>query len=158
MNKITKQDGLALVAGTIFGIGLGLSQMTDRQRVLGFLDLAGIWDPTLLFVLAAAVAFTVIAFRFVLRRPTPVLDKKFYVPDSNAIDSRLVLGSAIFGVGWGISGYCPGPGIAALAIGSWNPVLFVVALVTGMFAFNRYEKRAPSTQSSQTHPSQPAKN
>ena len=147
MNKITKRDGLALVTGTIFGIGLGLSQMTDRQRVLGFLDLAGIWDPTLLFVLAAAVAFTAIAFRFVLRRPTPLLDKKFYVPDSNAIDSRLVLGSAIFGVGWGISGYCPGPGIAALAIGSWNPVLFVIALVTGMFVFNRYEKISPARQS-----------
>ncbi len=140
MNKTIKQDGLALAAGTLFGVGLGLSQMTDRQRVLGFLDVAGIWDPTLFFVLAGAVAFTVIAFRFVLRRPTPLLDKKFYVPDSNAIDSRLVVGAAIFGVGWGISGYCPGPGIAALAIGSWNPVLFVVALAIGMFVFNRYEK------------------
>ena len=147
MNKITKQDGLALVTGAIFGVGLGLSQMTDRQRVLGFLDLTGIWDPTLLFVLAGAVAFTIIAFRFVLRRPTPLLNKKFYVPNSNVIDSRLVLGSAIFGVGWGISGYCPGPGIAALAIGSWNPVLFVIALVTGMFAYNRYEKSTLTRQS-----------
>lgn len=134
-----KQDFLALISGVIFGVGLGLSQMIDRQRVLGFLDLAGTWDPTLLFVLAGAVALTVVTFRFVLRRKTPLLANKFYMPTRSDVDGRLILGAAIFGIGWGISGYCPGPGIAALLLGSWNPVLFVLALAAGMFAFNRYE-------------------
>lgn len=139
MKQLEKQDFLALISGIVFGVGLGLSQMIDRQRVLGFLDLAGIWDPTLLFVLVGAVAFTVVAFRFVLRRKVPLLGDKFYVPSRSDIDIKLVLGAAMFGVGWGLSGYCPGPGIAALALGSWNPVLFVLALVAGMFAFQRYE-------------------
>ena len=135
------KDFLALISGIVFGTGLGLSQMIDRQRVLGFLDLAGTWDPTLLFVLAGAVAFTIVAFRFVLRRKTPLLADKFYVPSRNDVDGKLVLGAALFGVGWGLSGYCPGPGITALVLGSWNPVLFVLALVAGMFAFNYYEAR-----------------
>ena len=135
------KDFLALISGIVFGIGLGLSQMIDRQRVLGFLDLAGTWDPTLLFVLAGAVAFTIVAFRFVLRRKTPLLADKFYVPSRNDVDYKLVLGAALFGVGWGLSGYCPGPGITALVLGSWNPVLFVLALVAGMFAFNYHEAR-----------------
>lgn len=139
MKKSLKQDLLALLSGTIFGIGLSLSQMIDRQRVLGFLDLAGSWDSTLLFVLAGAVAFTVIAFRFVLQRKEPLWGDKFFLPSRTDVDRRLVLGSAMFGVGWGISGYCPGPGITALVLGSWNPVLFVLALIAGMFAFNRYE-------------------
>ena len=134
-----KQDFLALVSGVLFGFGLGLSQMVDRNRVLGFLDLAGKWDPTLLFVLAGAVTFTVIAFRFVLRRKAPLLGAKFFVSNRSDIDRKLVMGSAIFGIGWGISGYCPGPGIVALTSGEWNPILFVVALVVGMFAFNRYD-------------------
>ena len=141
MKQLVKQDFLALIAGIVFGAGLGLSQMIDRQRVLGFLDLTGTWDPTLLFVLAGAVAFTVIAFRFVLGRKTPLLGNKFYVPSRNDVDSRLVLGAALFGVGWGLSGYCPGPGITALVLGSWNPVLFVLALIAGMFAFNYCEAR-----------------
>jgi len=139
MKQLAKQDFLALASGTIFGVGLGLSQMIDRQRVLGFLNLAGTWDPTLLFVLAGAVAFTVVAFRFVLRRQIPLLGNKFYLPTRKDIDSNLILGTAIFGIGWGISGYCPGPGITALVLGSWNPVLFVLALLAGMFAFNRYK-------------------
>ncbi|EDX83006.1 YeeE/YedE family protein [Synechococcus sp. PCC 7335] len=141
MKQLIKQDFLALGSGIVFGVGLGLSQMIDRQRVLGFLDLAGTWDPTLLFVLAGAVAFTVVAFRFVLRRKTPLLADKFYVPSRNDVDSRLVLGAALFGIGWGLSGYCPGPGITALVLGSWNPVLFVLALIAGMFAFSYYEAR-----------------
>ena len=136
-----KQNGLALIAGIIFGVGLGLSQMIDRQRVLGFLDLAGTWDPTLLFVLGGAVAVTMIAFRFVLRRKAPLLDAEFHLPTRKDIDWRLLTGAAIFGIGWGIAGYCPGPGIAALVIGDSNPVYFVVAMVTGMILFNRYAAR-----------------
>ena len=139
MTQQTKQDFLALAAGTVFGIGLGLSQMIDRQRVLGFLDLAGIWDPTLLFVLIGAVAFTIVSFRFVLRRKAPLWEEKFFVPSRNNIDKKLLIGSALFGIGWGLSGYCPGPGITALVLGSWNPVLFVLALIAGMFTFKFYE-------------------
>ncbi|MGB7251206.1 MAG: DUF6691 family protein [Phormidesmis sp.] len=135
----TKQQGLAIVSGIIFGLGLGLSQMIDRQRVLGFLDLAGTWDPTLLFVLLSAVGVTVIAFRFVLHRHKPIFARSFSLPSRKDIDGRLITGAAIFGVGWGISGYCPGPGIAALVMGSWNPVLFLLAMVTGMVVFNRYD-------------------
>ncbi len=130
-----KQNGIALIVGTLFGVGLGLSQMIDRQRVLGFLDLAGTWDPTLLIVLFSAVAVTAITFRGVLHRPAPIFGPKFYVPTRQDIDRRLILGSAIFGMGWGISGYCPGPGITALVIGSWNPVIFLIAMAAGMVFF-----------------------
>jgi len=138
MQQTTKQNGLALAAGVIFGVGLGISQMIDRQRVLGFLDLVGDWDPTLLFVLGGAVIVTVISFRFVLDRDTPLLSAKFYLPTRKDIDGRLVKGAAIFGIGWGIAGYCPGPGIAALATGDRNPILFLIAMIAGMIAFNRY--------------------
>lgn len=136
---LTKQQGLAIISGIIFGLGLGLSQMIDRQRVLGFLDLAGTWDPTLLFVLLSAVGVTLIAFRFVLHRHKPVFAPTFSLPSRKDIDGRLIAGAAIFGVGWGISGYCPGPGITALVIGSWNPVLFLLAMIAGMVGFNRYD-------------------
>ena len=131
-----KQNGLALIAGIIFGIGLGLAQMTDRQRVLGFLDLAGTWDPTLLFVLGGAVAVTIIAFRFVLRRQAPLLASEFHLPTRTDIDWRLITGAALFGIGWGIAGYCPGPGIAALPIGDSNSLIFLASMITGMILFN----------------------
>lgn len=130
----------ALFAGLLFGLGLGFSQMIDRDRVLGFLDVTGVWDPTLLFVLGGAVAVTVIAFRFVLRCPHPVLTDKFYLPTKKDIDLPLIVGSAIFGVGWGIAGYCPGPAITALVLGIWNPVLFIVALIAGSLTYKWYSE------------------
>ncbi|MDJ0708304.1 MAG: YeeE/YedE family protein [Leptolyngbyaceae cyanobacterium MO_188.B28] len=137
-----KQNLVALIAGVLFGLGLGLSQMIDRDRVLGFLDVAGIWDPTLLFVLGGAVIVTVIAFRFVLRLSHPLVTEKFHLPTQKNIDMRLVIGSAIFGVGWGIAGYCPGPGVTALVLGIWNPVLFVIALILGSLSYKRYSTRS----------------
>jgi hypothetical protein len=136
-----KQNLMAIVAGIVFGLGLGLSQMIDRDRVLGFLDVAGTWDPTLLFVLGGAVTVTVIAFRFVLRQPHPWFANKFYLPTRKDIDRPLILGAAIFGVGWGIAGYCPGPGIVALVLGVWNPVLFVIAMVIGSLTYQAYHRR-----------------
>ncbi|MGI0493667.1 DUF6691 family protein [Alkalinema pantanalense CENA528] len=133
--RIVKQNGIALLAGILFGLGLGLSQMIDRNRVLGFLDIAGRWDPTLLFVLGGAVSVTIVAFRFVLRLPHPWFAEKFYLPTKREIDLPLVLGAAIFGVGWGIAGYCPGPGITAWVLGSWNPMLFMLSFVVGSFAY-----------------------
>lgn len=132
-----KQNWVALIAGILFGLGLGLSQMVDRERVLGFLDVTGNWDPTLLFVLGGAVGVTAITFRFVLHRPHPLLAEKFYLPNQTMIDWPLVLGAAIFGIGWGIAGYCPGPAIAALVLGIWNPFLFVTAMVVGSLAYKK---------------------
>lgn len=125
----------ALVAGLIFGLGLGVSQMIDRDRVLGFLDVAGQWDPTLAFVMGGAVAVTVVTFRFILKRPHPLLGGRFYLPSRRDVDGALIGGAVIFGIGWGIAGYCPGPGIAALTLGLWNPVIFVVALVIGSLGY-----------------------
>jgi uncharacterized protein len=141
---------IALVTGILFGLGLGLSQMVDRERVLGFLDVAGRWDPTLLFVLGGAVGVTVITFRFVLNMTQPILGGKFQVPTRQDIDRPLVLGAALFGVGWGIAGYCPGPGLTALTLGIWNPVLFVIALLAGSLTYRWYQTRA------EQHPTQPA--
>jgi uncharacterized membrane protein YedE/YeeE len=125
----------ALGSGLLFGLGLGLSQMIDPGRVKGFLDLAGDWDPTLAFVMGGAVAVTLVAFRFVLRRPAPLLGGRFHVPTRNDIDRPLVLGAVIFGVGWGLGGYCPGPAIAALGLGSANPAVFVAAMVAGSLLY-----------------------
>jgi uncharacterized membrane protein YedE/YeeE len=133
-----KQKLIALLSGLLFGFGLSLSQMIDRDRVLGFLDVAGDWDPTLLFVLGGAVGVTVIAFRFVLRLPQPIFASKFYLPTRKDIDLPLILGAAMFGIGWGIAGYCPGPGITALVLGIWNPVLFVIAFIVGSLAYQWY--------------------
>jgi uncharacterized protein len=133
-----KQNIIVLVSGILFGFGLGLSQMIDRDRVLGFLDVAGTWDPTLLFVLGGAVGVTAITFRFVLNRPHPLFGDRFYLPTVQSIDPVLVGGAAIFGIGWGFSGYCPGPGITALILGIWNPVLFLIAMVLGSLAYKWY--------------------
>lgn len=122
----------ALASGALFGIGLAMSGMTDPRRVLGFLDLFGDFDPTLLFVLGGAVLTTVVLFRFVLRRGSPVLASTFHLSNLRHIDSRLLGGAAIFGVGWGIAGYCPGPALAGLGIGSREALWFVPAMIIGM--------------------------
>jgi uncharacterized protein len=128
------QNLVALTAGLLFGLGLGFSQMIDPQRVIGFLDIFGTWDPTLAFVMGGAVLVTLISFRLILRRPTPLLSRQFVLPTRNDIDRPLVLGAALFGVGWGLGGYCPGPAIAALSLGSANPLLFLAAMVAGSLA------------------------
>jgi uncharacterized membrane protein YedE/YeeE len=122
----------ALASGALFGVGLAMSGMTDPRRVLGFLDLFGEFDPTLLFVLGGAVVTTTVLFRFVLRRSNPVLASTFHVSNLKHIDRRLVAGAAIFGIGWGIAGYCPGPALAGLGIGSIEALWFVPAMIAGM--------------------------
>ncbi|GAB4238600.1 MAG: transporter [Stanieria sp.] len=134
-----KQNLIALLSGILFGLGLSLSQMIDRDRVLGFLDVKGNWDPTLLFVLGGAAGVTILAFRFVLRLPQPIFGGKFYLPTKKDIDRPLIIGAAIFGIGWGIAGYCPGPGITALVLGIWNPVLFMIAFIIGSLTYQWYE-------------------
>ncbi len=138
------QNLVAIVSGLLFGLGLGLSQMIDRARVLGFLDVTGRWDPTLLFVLGGAVTVTVIAFRFVLRLPQPVFASKFRLPTRTDIDPPLVLGAAVFGIGWGIAGYCPGPAIVAVILSSWSPILFLGAFVMGSLTAKLMTRKGPA--------------
>lgn len=134
------QNLVALLSGLMFGLGLGLSQMIDPQRVLGFLDVAGDWDPSLIFVLGGAVGVTVVAFRLVLRRSQPLFAEGFRLPTRTDIDRPLVLGAVLFGLGWGLGGYCPGPAIAALPLGGWNPVFFLVGLASGSLAYGRWSR------------------
>jgi uncharacterized membrane protein YedE/YeeE len=115
--------------------------MIDRDRVLGFLDVAGIWDPTLLFVLGGAVGVTLLTFQLALRRPRPLWAESFSLPTKQQIDRPLLLGSALFGVGWGIAGYCPGPAITALVLGRWGPIVFVMAMIAGFLAYGWISSR-----------------
>lgn len=123
---------VSVVAGFLFGLGLVVSGMTQPARVLGFLDPLGVWDPTLLFVLGGAVGVTVVAFRFVLRRPAPLFAERFHLPEATRIDLPLVAGAVLFGAGWGISGYCPGPGVALLASPTWETWVFLPAMLAGI--------------------------
>ncbi len=130
-----REKGLALIAGLLFGLGLGISQMIDRDRVLGFLDIAGNWDPTLAFVMGGAVLVTLISFRFVLRQPHPFWSEKFYLPTRQDIDRSLLVGAGLFGIGWGIAGYCPGPAITATVLGISNPFIFLIAMIVGSWMY-----------------------
>lgn len=133
----------ALVAGALFGAGLALAQMTNPRKVLDFLDVAGDWDPTLLFVLGAAVAVAAVGYRLVMRHPRPLFDDAFHLPTRRDLDPRLAGGAAIFGVGWALYGYCPGPALASLATGGRGTVLFVAAMLLGMLLFRTLEARWP---------------
>ena len=122
----------ALLSGALFGLGLAMSGMTDPRRVLGFLDVFGDFDPTLVFVLGGAVATTTLLFRYVLRRGSPVLADTFHISNLKQVDRRLLTGAAIFGIGWGVAGYCPGPALAGLGIGSVEALWFVPAMLAGI--------------------------
>ncbi|WP_299406049.1 DUF6691 family protein [Acaryochloris sp. IP29b_bin.148] len=135
-----QQQLIALLSGILFGLGLGLSQMVDRERVIGFLDIAGKWDPTLIFVLGGAVGVTLLSFRWVLGRKQPVLASTFSMPNRKDIDRKLITGAIIFGIGWGIAGYCPGPSLTALVLGIWNPVLFVGAFIAGSLVYRQFQQ------------------
>lgn len=130
----------ALFCGLIFGLGLALSGMTDTAKVLGFLDLFGTWVPDLAFVMGGAVCVTLISFRFVHRRDKPLFDSDFKLPTSTQLDGRLLGGAAIFGIGWGLYGYCPGPAISALVYLDAKTLMFVVAMLCGMALSNRLKR------------------
>ena len=131
----------ALLAGTLFGLGLALGGMTNPAVVLGFLDIAGAWNPQLLFVMAGAVITTAVGYLLVLRRSRPLLEENFRLPSGRDIDMRLVGGSALFGIGWGLVGYCPGPALASLAATSPKTGLFVAAMVLGWWLGERLTAR-----------------
>jgi uncharacterized membrane protein YedE/YeeE len=124
----------ALAAGLIFGAGLIISGMADPAKVQNFLDIAGSWDPSLAFVMIGAIAVTFTGYRFVLRRPKPLASPRFHLPTKSEIDARLVAGAAIFGIGWGLAGFCPGPALVSLGIGSDGARIFVLFMLLGMAA------------------------
>ena len=123
---------VALLSGVLFGLGLVVSGMANPAKVIGFLDITGDWDPTLAFVMGGAILAAAPAFRFILKRPRPVLAEEFDLPTKKSVDARLLGGSALFGVGWGLAGFCPGPAVTALASGLAPVFVFVAAMVAGM--------------------------
>lgn len=134
---------MALVVGLLFGIGLIVSGMTDPSKVIGFLDLAGKWNPSLGFVMGGAILVGFAAFRFAGGRTTSLLGDPMRLPTARHVDRRLLLGGVAFGIGWGLAGYCPGPALASLASGGAKPLIFGAALVAGMAIFELLE-RLPS--------------
>ena len=139
-----------LASGTLFGAGLTLSGMTDPARVRGFLDLFGIWDPTLAFVMGGAVLVMAAAWRIRARMARPLFGDKFSLPERGDLDPRLLAGSALFGIGWGIAGLCPGPAIASLALSPLAVLPFVAAMLAGMAAHAVVTKRPRSLSSQGT--------
>ena len=134
--------------GLIFGGGLLVSGMSNPAKVLNFLDLAaigtGTWDPSLMFVMLGAVATAFIGYRLVLRRPQPLLADSFQLPTKSDLDQRIIAGPAIFGIGWGLAGFCPGPAFVALGYGTRASVLFVIAMLIGMAAARMLSERQPT--------------
>ena len=131
----------ALLAGLVFGIGLIVSGMANPAKVLGFLDLAGQWDPSLAFVMGGAVAVGSIAFLLARRRTLSLIGLEMRLPTDRHVDRRLIVGSAIFGIGWGIAGFCPGPALVALGMGEAKAIAFVVAMLLGMGLFELLERQ-----------------
>ena len=130
----------SLLAGLVFGLGLLISGMADPAKVIGFLDLAGLWDPSLAFVMAGAVAVGLAAFAFAGKRTVSVLGEPMRLPTARRIDRRLIGGGLLFGVGWGIAGFCPGPALTALGMGEPKAVVFVLAMLAGMGLFEWLER------------------
>jgi len=132
----------ALVSGLLFGLGLAVSQMVNPAKVIGFLDVAGRWDPSLAFVMVSAIGVAFVFFRIILKSPAPKFDPLFKVPDIKAIDRNLIVGSGIFGMGWGLVGFCPGPAISSLAYGRIEPVIFLAAMFIGFYVERVWRLRA----------------
>lgn len=130
----------ALVAGLVFGLGLMLSGMTDPSKVIGFLDLAGAWNPSLAFVMGGAVLVGLVAFRMARFRSRAILGGPLRLPDATHIDHRLLLGGLAFGVGWGLAGFCPGPALASLATGGSKALTFTAAMLAGMAIFEALDR------------------
>lgn len=128
-----KNSLIALISGILFGLGLSLSQMMNPAKVIGFLDIFGQWDPSLAFVMVGALVVTFISFKFILKRPEPILEESFHLPKRTDIDKALLGGAALFGIGWGMSGYCPGPAVASAGTGNLEAVVMVASIYAGFF-------------------------
>lgn len=128
------QKLVALVSGLLFGLGLAVSGMVNPMKVQNFMDIFGTWDPSLLFVMGGGLLTALVGYRLVLKRPGPFYDSLFHLPATTGIDARLIGGALLFGLGWGLTGFCPGPAIASLVFGFWPSVYFVLAMAIGMLA------------------------
>ena len=127
-----RETAAGLIAGLLFGLGLCLSGMTDPAVVQGFLDIAGAWNPALIFVMAGGVVVTFLGYRFLVPKSRPLWASGFSLPTATKLDAPLLTGAAIFGIGWGLAGYCPGPAVVSLASGRSGVIIFVLAMLTGM--------------------------
>lgn len=141
----------AFVAGLTFGAGLIVSGMTRPGKVIGFLDVLGNWDASLAFVMLGAIGVHLVVYRVVRKRPSPLFSKEWGIPSRRDIDLRLILGAALFGAGWGIAGYCPGPGLVSVAGATPGIVVFVAAMLLGMFGVQRLEVFASRTREARSH-------
>ncbi|WP_218044236.1 DUF6691 family protein [Kiloniella majae] len=135
-----KQSFVALIAGLIFGLGLIVSEMVNPAKILAFLDVAGDWDPSLAFVMGGALITAGIGYKLIFSRSRPVLSSDFLLPVKKEIDSKLVMGAALFGIGWGITGLCPGPALTSFLIGSTEIFVFLFAMVFGVFCFKTIKR------------------
>lgn len=147
--SLTGQYVVALISGLVFALGLGLSGMTLPEKVIGFLDVTGDWDGSLAFVMGGAVVVYAIGYRLSLRMSRPRFASRFQIPVSKHIDGRLLVGSAMFGIGWGLGGFCPGPALVSLAAGTsgvWDIVVFVVCMMVGMWGYRFFESVAMKTK------------
>lgn len=131
----------ALVVGYIFAIGLGVSGMTQPQKVVGFLDLFGEWDPSLVFVMLGAIVVHFAVYKLIRRRKSPLLSTDWHVPTKKEITPALVIGALLFGIGWGLGGFCPGPAVTSLASFETKPFIFVVSMLAGMLLFRQIDKK-----------------
>ncbi len=133
----------AFFSALLFGLGLGLSGMTSPEKVIGFLDVTGNWDPSLLFVMVGAIAVHGVLYRFIIRRKGPLLTDKFQIPTNKKIDRRLIIGSVMFGIGWGLGGFCPGPAIVATFSGVASVGVFLVSMGAGVYLHEMYKRMSP---------------
>ncbi len=139
MSVTAKQNAVSFIVGLVFAAGLAISGMTQPQKVIGFLD-PHAWDPALLFVMVGAIGVHSLSYTLIKKRSSPLLDTKWHVPGRKSLSPRLFLGSAIFGIGWGLGGYCPGPGFTSLTSGDVRAVFFVGAMIAGMLFFKMTER------------------
>lgn len=136
-----KNSLAALAVGFVFAIGLGLSGMTQPQKVIGFLDLFGKWDPSLIFVMIGAIIVHFVTYKLIRKRSSPLLSTQWHVPTKREVTPALVIGSFIFGVGWALGGFCPGPAVTSLASFDQTPAIFVVSMLVGMYLFKVMDKK-----------------
>lgn len=131
----------ALVVGFIFAIGLGVSGMTQPQKVVGFLDLFGNWDPSLIFVMVGAILVHFVTYKVIRKRSSPLFDTKWHVPTKTELTPALIGGALLFGIGWGLGGFCPGPAVTSLASFEPRVLMFVVSMIVGMYLFRFIDKK-----------------
>lgn len=130
-----------LIGGILFSIGLGISGMTEPAKIISFLDVFGNWDPSLIFVMVGAIGVNAVFHRFIIKKANPLFESKFYLPTKKSLDKKLILGSALFGIGWGVTGLCPGPGLASVSTGNPYSLAFLTALIIGMMSVKILESR-----------------